>query len=407
MGGGVGQHRAHVEIDHRDVVDAGGDPGTDHQLDDDPGRRAIGADIGKGADAVAGHLAFGVEREFGIALDIAAVRGGQELIEAGRRPLHRAADLAGGEDDGDVLGVHAGFHAEAAADIADDDADLVVRDAQRAGNAVAGAGRRLARQAQRHAIGFGVIVRERAARLHRGGDQPLVDQVQRHDMRGRSERGLARRGIAVHHLRGDVAGGGRPDQRRAVGHRLVQADDDGQVFVFDGNRFQRVLRLLRRFGDDRHDGFADEAHHAVGQRRAQRRGAGRAVRALEDRRHRHRLHAGGHEVGAGQDQEHARHRRRGGRVDGDDPGMRLGRTQEADMCLVRQGEVVGEPPGAGQQSDILDAFDRATAAEASHRCPGVCHPIWHGLIGLHYASDDARVSGLVTVFNIHLSCPIG
>ena len=73
----------------------------------------------------------------------------------------------------------------------------------------------LARQPQRQPVGRGVVGRERAARLHRRRREALIDEVERDDMRGLGEGGVSRRGVAVPHLRGDVAGRGRPDQRRA------------------------------------------------------------------------------------------------------------------------------------------------------------------------------------------------
>ena len=122
------------------------------------------------------------------------------------------------------------------------------------------------------------------------------------------EGGIGGRGVAVLHLRGDVAGRGGPDQRRALGRRLGQFGDDGQVFVVDDDGFQRVFRLFGGFGDQRDHRLADEADDVVGERRAQRRGPRRTVGALEHRRQRQRLHPGGDQIGAGQDRDDARHR---------------------------------------------------------------------------------------------------
>ena len=88
---GVGQHRLQLEVDGLDVVDAGRHPRADQQLDDHAGGRGIGADVGFGVHAQAEHAAVGVERQFGMAADVAAVAGGQEFLAALGHPLHRSA----------------------------------------------------------------------------------------------------------------------------------------------------------------------------------------------------------------------------------------------------------------------------------------------------------------------------
>ena len=42
----VRHHRSEMQVDQRDVVDAGDDPGADHQRDDDRGGAGVGADVG-------------------------------------------------------------------------------------------------------------------------------------------------------------------------------------------------------------------------------------------------------------------------------------------------------------------------------------------------------------------------
>ena len=68
--------------------------------------------------------------------DVAAVRCREELLAAVGLPVHRPAERARGVGDDDVFRVDAGLHAEAAADVADEDVDLLLREArQRAGEA--------------------------------------------------------------------------------------------------------------------------------------------------------------------------------------------------------------------------------------------------------------------------------
>ena len=80
---------------------------------------------GKGELAVAGAfpqefaLYFRGER-LGAADHVAAMHRAQEFINAVGTPLHRALQRPGGPGHRGVLGVDAGLHAEAAADVADD-----------------------------------------------------------------------------------------------------------------------------------------------------------------------------------------------------------------------------------------------------------------------------------------------
>ena len=142
------------------------------------------------------------------------------------------------------------------------------------------------------------------------------------------KRGVTRRRVAVLHLRRDVSGRRRPNQRRALGGRLGQFGDDGQVFILDDDGFQCILRLFGRFGDQRDHRLPHETDNAVRERWPQRCGSRRAVRALEHRRHRQRLYPGGDQIGPGQNPHDARHRGSRSGVDRDDPSVRVRGAQE-------------------------------------------------------------------------------
>ena len=344
-GGGVGEYRVQHQVDVADVIDAGGDPGTDQQLDDDAGGARIGAHVAQRAHPVAEHLAVGVQRQFGVAFDVAAVGGGEEFVDAGGGPFHRALQKLGRVGGYDVLRVQPGLHAETAADIVDDDADFFLFHAEHAGQRVAGARRHLAGQA--HGDAAGIEGAERAARLHRRGGQALVDDVDSDGVGGAGEGGVRGGGVAVLHLGGDVAGGFGPNLRGVRGDGGGQGGNDGQVIVVDFDRLQRVLGLFQRVGDHGGDGLADEANGVDGQGRAQRGGAGRAVRALEDRRQRQRLHASGDQIRARQHDVNARHRHGGRGVDRDDTGVGPIRAEECQMGLAGERNVVREVPRAG------------------------------------------------------------
>ena len=76
------------------------------------------------------------------------------------------------------------------------------------------------------------------ARLHRVHDQPLMDDVERHDMRGRLERRLGL-GVIAEAVEADpVAGRALPDLRRIRLQRIVDL----------GHRRQRVVLDLDQLG---------------------------------------------------------------------------------------------------------------------------------------------------------------
>ena len=72
--------------------------------------------------------------------------------------------------------------------------------------------------------------------------------------------------------------------------------------------------------------------------------------------------AGVLEVVAGEDAEHARHRRRRGGVEPGDPAVRHVRAQEVDIGLAGAVEVVGEAALAGQEAHVLAALERRADA---------------------------------------------
>ena len=56
----MGQDRVHREVDGSDVVNAGGNPGANQDLDDDADRAGECAHVGQGPDAIAKHFPVGV-----------------------------------------------------------------------------------------------------------------------------------------------------------------------------------------------------------------------------------------------------------------------------------------------------------------------------------------------------------
>ncbi len=273
-----------------------------------------------------------------------------------------------------VLRVERRLHPEAAADVADQHAHAVGRDAEDlAGELVAQAGRRLARHAQREAARRGVVRGECRARLERARREALVRKVERDHVRRRGEGRGRRLRVAVALLARDVAGGRRPDEGRVGDEGVGERGHRGQRLVAYADGFRGVARLHARFRDDRGHGLADVADRVDGERALRRPGGRRAVGTLEVGGLDERLHAGAHEVRAGDDREHAgqRHRRRG--VERGDARVRVRRAHEDDVRLPGQREVVGEPAAAGEERVVLHAAHGAAAAEA-----GVLGGVGHG-----------------------------
>ncbi len=201
---GVGQHRLEMKVDRLDVVDAGQHPGADQQLDRDAGAGRISADVGQRVAAQREDAAVGIEREFHLRLDVAPVRGGREVFAALGRPFDRPLQVPGRMGHHHVFRIDAGLHAEAAAHVADRDADLFGLQPQRRADRRAHTGRHLRADADGEALGRGrcaCLLRldagQHRARLQRQRDHALVHQVERHAVRGAFERSRCGRRVAV------------------------------------------------------------------------------------------------------------------------------------------------------------------------------------------------------------------
>ena len=123
---GVGADAFDVDVDRADRIETGDEIGRARRHEAAE-RRQISADIGEDRDAQAEEAALVVERELGARGVIAALIVGDKTFGAILLPLHRPRDLAARPDHERVLGIDEGLHAEAAADIGRDQAQLVLR----------------------------------------------------------------------------------------------------------------------------------------------------------------------------------------------------------------------------------------------------------------------------------------
>ena len=99
-------------------------------MNGDTGIARIAAHIGERPHPQPKHLAIGIQRQFRIAICIAAMQRGEEIFHPLRSPAHRAAQAPRGEGHHGIFGVKPGFHAKAAADITHQHAHAIRRDVQ-------------------------------------------------------------------------------------------------------------------------------------------------------------------------------------------------------------------------------------------------------------------------------------
>ena len=242
---GVGEHALPHRMQRRHVVDAGreldGEKDVHH-------RRAEGVrpDRVHRVDAQAEDLALVVERELAAHHLVAAVGVAEQRFRARRRPFHRPSEAARRPQHQPVVGIAAALHAEAAADVGRDHAQLGLRDLQHIGGKLrAVAVRVLRRRIERVGVVGGVVVADRGARLDRVGAQPIAFEPQRDRVARLGEGGVGRVLVAEGEREGDVAGVVVPDPRRARFHRVLDRGHRRQRLVVDLDQLGGVLRLRR------------------------------------------------------------------------------------------------------------------------------------------------------------------
>ena len=272
---GVGQHRGEVQVDRRHVVDAGRDPRADQQLDRDAGRRRVGADVGERLHAQRQHPAVGVERELGVAGDVAAVIRREELLAALGLPAHRALQRPRRVGDDQVFRIRRRSSCRSR------------RRRRRRGRAPAAARGRAASPAMPPATAGRHLVAD--AHL-----DPAARLVEAGDDRARLHRRPARGAGCGHRARPDARRGRTPASVAAASPwRISAAMLSGasavttrgargavaaraSVTAGSSSRSRTIASIasrawLARLGDHRGDRLADVARELVRQRAAQRR----------------------------------------------------------------------------------------------------------------------------------------
>ncbi|NBS83006.1 MAG: hypothetical protein EBS62_14900, partial [Betaproteobacteria bacterium] len=278
-----------VEVDVLNVIDAGLHPGADQHLNRDACHAGVGPHVGMGANAQAQDLALTVQRHLRMALDVATVCAGEEVLAAVGDPLHRALQAVSTIGGHHVFGVGTGFHAKAATHVANHDAHLLGRQAQQGAHHGAHTSGHLAA----HADGQAALVhiRQHAARLDRQRGHTLVINIEFDHVFGRRKSLVHRSSITIAGFGAAVVGS--VAQQRGVGREgVLQRDGARQFFVVHHHGLGSVFGLLFGIGHDGHHGLTHKAHAPEGQRAAGSGGCGFSVGT-------HKVGQGGHVFQAG------------------------------------------------------------------------------------------------------------
>ena len=269
-------------------------------------------------------------------------------------PFHRAAHLLGGPHAHRLLGVDEDLGAEAAADVRGDHPQLVLGgDADEGGEHQPRHMRVLAGGVEGVVLAALVVVAHRRARLHRIGNQAVVDEVERGDMGGAGEGGVGRRLVPEMPLEHRVL---RRDLMHLRGARLARVPGHGdrrQHVVVDDDGLRRILGGGESVGDDHRHMVAHVAHLALREGRMRPRLHRRAVLGMDHPAADQPADLVGGQILAGEDRHHPRHGRRGGLVDAVDRGMGVRRAEEVGVGLARTVDVVGVAALADEVAAVL------------------------------------------------------
>ena len=197
--------------------------------------------------------------------------------------------------------------------------------------------------------------------MHAGDDVAQANHVRR-----RRDGGLGGGPVARGEDVGDIVGGLVPDPRaaRRGGRRGVR--HRRQRVIVDVHALGGVLRLGQGLRDHHRHRIADIAHPLRAEALVRRSEHGRAVGPGALERHLHGAEAVAGEIGAGEDGDHARHRARGGGLDGPDARVGMRRAQHDQVDLAGQVDVVVEAALALQQPRIVEAPDPLPDPELFH-----------------------------------------
>ena len=245
----AGRRRAVV----RDAVRAG--QVIDGVLRHDLAERGVGAVVAGERRLQGGDGPVGAHAEPRDVALVAIGRGGEEVLGARLHPLDRPAHAARHGGDQHLLRIGVPLAAEAAADVGREDAHVLLREPQGAGDRGAHRVGHLGRAPHREASIVGRRPRQDAARLQRHRRDPRERQpgLDDHLRLGESRLDGAHRALGG---TGDVVGPLREDARRAGGERRVDVGGRGQDLVVDAHREGGVGGAIAIVGEHHRHRFA-------------------------------------------------------------------------------------------------------------------------------------------------------
>ena len=321
---------------------------------------AVGPDPGEVVDLHRRQPPLGIHRRLGVHAVVAAVDVGQEALVAVRDEFHRPLQDLRRRERRDLVAVGVDLDAEAAADILRHHPHPRFRHAEVFRDHRLHHVRRLPRIVHGQPVLGGVVLADHAARLQRHAGMAAEGEGALHHRGARCRIGrihIADRKLA---LPAQVAVELGVDARRAGVERRFHVAGRGQFFVLRRDQRQRVLGDGAGLRHHHRHRLALPAGHAVGERGLRRRThAGKVAQHPHPGRDRPR------HVGPVEHRHNARQGAGCGKVQRDDPGMGIGRTQEGRVHHARQHLVLDEAPAPLQQPHRVRARHRG--ADIAHR----------------------------------------
>jgi hypothetical protein len=318
-------------------------------------------------DAQSRHFAVRVKRQLGMRNMVAAMRVGQERLRALASPLDWPLDLFCGPGADCFFVVDEYLRAESPADVGRDHAQFVFgRNALKCRENEARDMRILAGGVQRGDVGSRIIVGQRRARLHRIGNDPVVDEIEFCDVSGIRKSSICRDLVANMPIIDSIVRRQTMHLRLTRFGRARRIDNRRQNAVVDDDLLGGVLRFSIGVGD--HDGhrIADIQRLAMRERGIRPHLHGRTILRMNGPTADMGADLVGDGVRAGKNGDHARPGLRSGNVNFVDCGMRMRRAQKIGVSLTVPVDIVGVTPLTRDETDVFAAFDRGANAGRAH-----------------------------------------
>ena len=358
---GVGEHAFDPYVDIGRLVDTGQQRRIEHRRYGQPEGRKPSAQIGDRVNPQAGKSRIGVQRQLHPGQMITRLRVAHKRFAAFGGPSHRDPQAARSPATHQLFGIVIDLRSESAADIRRHNSHLVLGHLERCATQQEPIHMRvLAGGVKGQLAGRGIEVRQAGPWLHGVGNQAVVDQFQRHNMRRLLEClvgvGL---GVRSHRRRQplpvetEIARRAFVNQRSALFQSRRGAGYRFQFVVVDIDHLRGVARLNAGFGNHHRHRIAHVTHPVGGQRGEGRLYGGRSVLAGYFPDHRQRSNIVGLKISARQYGADSRHLERLFGVNSANLGVRMRRAHEPGILLRAQVDVVYIAAAAGEEAAIF------------------------------------------------------